>query len=172
MMKKLSIIFLIAIFLSGCSLGFEEAYITNTYDNSKVIKELKINKDLNSDNCYIEKAITIKNNEKELLCQFVKVKAFHDGMYLMVSIDTTKDLIYDISIIEHYETEDYGGYVSDKWFLDRFRDKDVNIPLESVVMINKKDNQIVAITGATITSKAVVNSVNLCMKNYNSYKRK
>lgn len=161
---------MIAIFLSGCSTSFEETYITNTYGNSKVIKEFEIDKDLKSNNCYVEKAIMIKNNGTKLLCQFVKVKAFHDGMYLMISIDIETDTIHEVSIIEHYETEDYGGYVSDKWFLDRFKDKDVMIPLESVVMINKKDNQIVAITGATITSQAVVNSVNLCMKNYNKLK--
>lgn len=52
-------------------------------------------------------------------------------------------------------------------FTDQFKDKNAEL---SVVKSGAKENEIQAVTGATITSKAVTNSVNLAMELYKNLK--
>lgn len=156
--------------LVSCSTSFEETYVKQRYDNYRIVRKYKIHNKKNSDECFIEKVMLIENDEHKLLCQFVKTDGFHQGIYLMTSIDVQNNQIYEVDIIEHFETEDYGGYVSEKWFLERFAGKLTDIPLKTVVMIDEEPNEVVAITGATITSRAVVRAVNLCMENYKEIK--
>ena len=166
-MKKIILVTLLTtVILAGCGTSFEETYIKQNYEDCKIIREYKINEDLNSEECLIEKAILIENKGQRFFCQFAKTNGFHEGIYLMTVIDIQENKLHEISIIEHFESEDYGGYVSEKWFLDRFVGKLTDIPIETVVMMDKEPNQVVAITGATITSRAVVRAVNLCMENY------
>lgn len=166
MKKKILAILLTTLLLVACSTSFEETYIKQKYEDYKIIREYKLDKSLNTDECFVEKAMLIENNGHKLFCQFARTNGFHEGIYLMTSIDVQNNQIYEVDIIEHFETEDYGGYVSEKWFLDRFAGKLTNIPLKTVVMIDKEPNEVVAITGATITSRAVVRAVNLCMENF------
>jgi electron transport complex protein RnfG len=76
---------------------------------------------------------------------------------MLVSLDT--DLrIKDVNILHHGETPGLGDQVEDrKLFLDQFRGKDIS-QLE-LVKGEPKPNKIQAITGATISSRAVTNGV-------------
>lgn len=166
MKRKILIVLLFTFLLVSCSTSFEETYIKQKYDDCKIVRKYKIDNSINSDECFIENAMLIENDEHKLLCQFVKTDGFHKGIYLMTSIDVQNNEIYEVDIIEHYETEDYGGHVSEKWFLDRFAGKLTNEPLKTVIMIDKEPNEVISITGATMTSRAVVRAVNLCMENF------
>lgn len=73
-------------------------------------------------------------------------------------------------MISHQETEDYGGYLTREWFLDRFIGKSSTYQLKMVKIIDNKPDEIVAITGASKTSKAVVDGVNLALENFNKIK--
>ena len=89
---------------------------------------------------------------------------------MMVIIDCKQDKVKKIRILDHNESHDYGAMLTEEWFLERFKGKDVNEHLNLVKLAAKEDNEIVAITGATITSKSVVKGVNQCMNNYRRIK--
>lgn len=65
------------------------------------------------------------------------------------------------------ETPGLGAKSTEPKFRDQFKDKKVDIPLEVIKSGQAKDNQVQAISGATITSKAVTSGVNTAMKLYN-----
>lgn len=64
------------------------------------------------------------------------------------------------------ETPGLGQNAGRASFTDQFKGKSKNNPL-SVVKSGAKENEVQAVTGATITSKAVTSSVNLAMELYN-----
>lgn len=70
--------------------------------------------------------------------------------------------IKKIDILYEKESEDYGEYVTKRWFLDRLL-RPYEGPLVTVRNMKDKDNEVIAITGATITSEAVVEAVNQCI---------
>ncbi len=156
--------------LVSCSTSFEETYVKQKYDDCKVVRKYKIDNSINSDGCCIENAMLIEKDGQKLLYQFVKTTGFNEDIYLMTSIDVQNNKVYEVDVIEHSETDDYGGYVSENWFLERFAGKLVDVPLKTVIIIDREPNEVVAITGATMTSKAVVRAVNLCMENFTKLK--
>ena len=76
--------------------------------------------------------------------------------------------IADVVILAHNESKDYGEHVTKQWFLDRLKLKTDEL-LNIAILSKEKENDVVAITGATITSQAVVVGVNDCIINYRRY---
>ena len=72
---------------------------------------------------------------------------------LAVGVDKASLTCTGISIISSSETSGLGAEASKDYFRDRFPGKDAN-----TVLIEKEGGEVVAITGATITSKAVTHS--------------
>lgn len=60
----------------------------------------------------------------------------------------------------------YGLLLLTLWVKELFNWRDAETKLELVKRAAGKAEDIVAITGATYTSQAVVDAVNLCLKNY------
>ena len=77
----------------------------------------------------------------------------------------TKDgVISGITILSQNETPGLGAKSTEPAFQDQFKDKDATKELSVVKGGSAEGNQIQAITGATITSTAVVDGVNLSEK--------
>lgn len=94
----------------------------------------------------------------------VKSKGFGGDMEIIVGINID-DKIESIQIGEHGETPGLGAKMKEDSFMDQYSGKDVNAP----ITVNKSsagDQEIQAITGATITSDAVTSGVNLASKYY------
>ena len=72
---------------------------------------------------------------------------------LVVGVDKESLTCTGISIISSSETSGLGAEASKDYFRDQFPGKDAN-----TVLIEKEGGEIAAITGATITSKAVTHS--------------
>lgn len=86
---------------------------------------------------------------------------------IAVGIDEQRKETIGIKILSHGETDEYGGPVTEKWFLDRFKGKNV-LRFLNLVKLDSIDSQdIVQITGATVTSKGVVNGVNAAIGAFN-----
>lgn len=161
---KLIISIMIIVLLSSCGAKIDK-------DVQAVIKENQTVKNLaeyENDNIYGVYRVT--DGENEEIIQLVKVKGYVDKIKIMVTIDCKKEIIRRIEILEHKESHDYGGLLTEEWFLERFKEKSVAAPLKLVKMSSKEEHEIVAITGATITSEAVAKGVNLCMNNYQRIK--
>jgi Na+-translocating ferredoxin:NAD+ oxidoreductase RnfG subunit len=112
----------------------------------------------------------VTDSENNKIIQLIEQNGFVDKIKMMVVIDCKEDEIEQIKILEHNESHDYGDLLTEEWFLERFKGKTATIPLRVVKMSAKEENQIVAITGATITSEAVAKGANLCMNNYQKIK--
>jgi len=110
------------------------------------------------------------NNEPYQLLQKVSVKGYKDEIIMFIQIDMQKESINKLEIIYQNETSHYGGHISEEWFLNRFEGKDTTLTLEIVKMSAKKEEEVVAVTGATISSQAVVRGVNKVLSNYREIK--
>lgn len=111
-------------------------------------------------------AVGTKGKSPRMVAQEFYVPGFNDAIKVLVLIDIPTGLTEGVRILEHHETEDYGGYVTEEWFLQRFSGKDAGTKLALVKMAARRREDIVAITGATYTSQAVVDAVNMCLINY------
>ncbi len=115
----------------------------------------------------IKKVYLIKeNSEPYQLLQKVYVKGYKDEIVMFIQIDMKRESISKLKIIYQNETSHYGGHISEEWFLSRFEGKDTNLTLKTVKMSAKKEEEVVAVTGATISSRAVVKGVNKVLSNY------
>jgi len=80
---------------------------------------------------------------------------------MMVGINADMTKFTGMSVLDQVETPGLGAKIAEKSFEDQFKNLVTKPPIEYVK--NKKpekDNQIEAITGATISSRAVVNIIN------------
>ncbi|MFI3175230.1 MAG: FMN-binding protein [Bacillota bacterium] len=101
-----------------------------------------------------------------LYTQTVRVDGYHPNIVMTVAIDTQTDTVAKIDILQHAETPDYGGHITERWFLDRFAEKSVDTPFGIVKIMPDATHDVVAITGATISSEAIAGGVNLAMEYY------
>jgi len=91
----------------------------------------------------------------------VKCSGYEEDMLLSVVIDNGS--ITKVKVLYENESEGYGEHVNSEWFLDRFKLELVD-ELKLVKRKKEHNNEIIAITGATITSRGVVNGVNECIR--------
>ena len=89
---------------------------------------------------------------------------------MLVLIDYEHESLTEVSILEHNETDNYGAYAAEDWFLARFQAKDANTDLRLVKIIAQQPEEIVAVTGATVTSQAIVDGVNAAFKVFRDFK--
>lgn len=93
-------------------------------------------------------------------------KGYGGSVEVMVGI-STNGKITGIDIGNHSETPGLGSKASDPSFKDQYLYKDAANSLLVVKGNSSNDNEISAISGATITSNAVTSGVNAAMKIYN-----
>lgn len=97
----------------------------------------------------------------------VTPKGFGGLIDMMVGI-TADGKIGGIKILSHGETPGLGANATDIGFYGQYKDKGSETKLEVIKTAPSKDNQIQAITGATITSRGVTNGVNEAIDFFNS----
>ena len=97
-----------------------------------------------------------------------KGKGFGGDIKLLIGLNPQADGLVGIDVLEDVETPGFGNYINDeeRW-KSKFRPRDGKaLPLDKPLVVIKKDPkpdnpyQIQAITGATISSKAVVSIIN------------
>ena len=74
-----------------------------------------------------------------------------------------------IKIVSHTETPGLGAKAGENAFSSQYSDKPIDKPLTVVKTAPSDDNEIQAISGATITSDAVTLGVNTCIDLYNQF---
>ena len=95
-----------------------------------------------------------------------KVKGYGGEMELMTGI-SVEGKITGIKILNHGETPGLGANATKSYFTDSFADKPVDNEI-TAVKEPKEDNEVQALTSATITTNAVVDGVNIVREVYNS----
>lgn len=106
--------------------------------------------------------------EEEVIGYTIKTapKGYGGSVEVMVGI-STDGKITGVDIGNHNETPGLGSKAGDSVFKDQYLYKDVENSLLVVKGKKDNDNEISAISGATITSNAVTSGVNVAMKIYN-----
>jgi Na+-translocating ferredoxin:NAD+ oxidoreductase RnfG subunit len=97
----------------------------------------------------------------------VKTAGYNGPMSIAVGIDGRNNQLLGIKVLEHVETPEYAKYVDETWFTGRFKEKSVSEYLRLVVLDPEKPQDIVQITGATVTSQGVINGVNAAVGAFN-----
>ncbi len=101
----------------------------------------------------------------------VSTKGFSTGLNLMIGI-TTDGVIRGVAVLSHGETPGLGANAKEKWkdddhiWVDQFAGKSGELSVTKGD--SPADDEIQAITGATITSDAITNAVNTVSDFYNS----
>lgn len=85
---------------------------------------------------------------------------------VLVAIDSESDELIGIDILDHEESLDYAEHIESDWFLERFRNIVIDKYLNLVVLDKENPEDIIQVTGATISSQAVVNAVNAAIGAY------
>lgn len=107
----------------------------------------------------------IKGNEVVGYAIKVTPKGFGGLINMMVGI-SVDGKIGGIKILSHSETPGLGANSTNINFYGQYKDKGIDSQLEVVKTGASKENEIQAITGATITSRAVTNGVNEAINFY------
>ena len=112
--------------------------------------------------CEINNVYVAKNasGETEGVCSILTTSGYDSGLQIAVGVDNDKK-VTDIQIISSNETPGLGQNASKPEFKDQFKGKDT---LLSVVKSGAKDEEINAISGATLTSNGVTRIVNSALK--------
>ena len=97
----------------------------------------------------------------------VAPKGYGGPVEIMVGL-STDGKVTGIKILSHTETPGLGANAPEPQFSDQYKDKPTKDKIEVVKTVPSKENQIQAITGATITSKAVTLGVNDAIDFYNT----
>ena len=108
-------------------------------------------------------------NKEEQLVGYTfktKVKGYGGEIELIAGV-STEGKVTGISILNHGETPGLGANATETYFTDSFKDKSVDNQL-AAVKDPKGDNEVQALTSATITTTAVVDGVNIVREIYNS----
>lgn len=96
----------------------------------------------------------------------VSTKGYGGLIEMMVGV-SNEGKVEGIKIISHSETPGLGANAPNPEFSDQYKGKPIDKAIEVVKTEPASDNEIKAITGATITSKAVTKGANEAVEFYN-----
>lgn len=101
----------------------------------------------------------------DLKAYVVSCVGYNGPIEILASMDENK--LVGIEILEHVETPDYSEGLTETYFLDRFKNLSLSKYLNLAELDKVNPEDIVQVTGATISSQAVVNGVNAAIGAYN-----
>ncbi|MDO4426251.1 MAG: FMN-binding protein [Planctomycetia bacterium] len=93
-------------------------------------------------------------------------QGFGDVISLIIGLDPQAETITGLFVLEQKETPGLGNFIVDEPFRSQFIGKSVSMPLTAKAGVPTAPHEIQALTGATISSKAVCDIVNNSIANY------
>jgi len=99
---------------------------------------------------------------------FASPVGYNGPVDVMLIIDGVSAETRTLRILAHKETEHYVRDWESDWFTGRFENKSAFVYLERVKLEAERENQIVAVTGSTVSTDAVVSGVNDCFEVFRS----
>lgn len=92
---------------------------------------------------------------------FVTETIGYKGKIMILSVlDPDKGVLMGVKVLSHEDTPEYADHIKKKWFLKRFENLPVAHYLKLVILEKEKPEEIIQVTGATVTSQGVLNGVN------------
>ena len=166
---KLGAILLLITSIAGLLLGFandltKEAILENSKLNKDDLKLIMPIAESIEDSGIeateeISEIYTAKNGTEEVGYVFkITTKGFHGPVDLVVAI-SNDDVVTGIKVMSHSETPGLGARIVEEDFRTRFNNLPITNDIEMVKTSPTKDNEVEAITGATVSSKAIGTAV-------------
>ena len=87
-------------------------------------------------------------------------QGYQGKIKMLAVINSSLEKLEGIEVLESIETPGLGAKIQEAEFKNQFKNLKVSVPIEYVKGYPEKDNQIVAITGATVSSRSVTNILN------------
>lgn len=174
-MKKMIIVLTVISLLSGFILAFVFDFFSpmikqnqkKALDDSLsyVMPDVKKIEKVNTDKMDIYKGYN-KNDKVIAYAILVTGGGYQGTIKLLVSVTPDFKKIIKINVLEEVETPGLGARIEEDWFKKQFEGLNANNPISYVKNAepDKSKNQIKAISGATISSRSVVNAINIRMK--------
>lgn len=111
----------------------------------------------------------VYRTDEEKYAFICKPVGYNGEITLAVAIDGKTNKIMGLKIVDHVETPEYVRDMESDWFTGRFGGKSIDTYLELSRLEEEQENDIIMITGATITTQGVVNGANAAMGVYREY---
>lgn len=106
-------------------------------------------------------------NEKHIGWVFPGVgQGFGDAISLIIGLDANAETITGLFVLDQKETPGLGNFIVDEPFRSQFAGKSAATPLVAKAGVPTAPHEIQALTGATISSKAVCDVVNDSIHKY------
>lgn len=141
--------------------------VLGEYDNDPVVDAFKI-AGLPEDDSLTVFPGYVEGELAGMAIQTYSNKGYTTRIWLMAGFDV-QGIIRDVVILEHKETPGLGSKMADPKFKDQFKDLD---PGEDDIRVVKDGGRIDAISGATISSRAVSEAVQLAYDSYKQHTRR
>lgn len=151
----------IAVFISACSGKETDAWKQELYQQA----ELETYQELSVEEPML--AAYVDNQGSRMLC-VSKAPGYHGDVVVMVRYED--EIVEQVRILEENETEDYGGYIREDWFLNRFQGMNIGQKIRLVKMAKESEDDVVGVTGATVSSRAVLEAVQTTLQYMYDYK--
>jgi electron transport complex protein RnfG len=120
----------------------------------------------NSQEIITEVNIAYQNNQPVGVIYMVEPSGYGGKIQLMAGFDIADKKITAIKVLSQSETPGLGAKAKEKFFTDRFKGKTAKVPLRIVKNESVGENQVQAISSATITSEAVASGVNAAQQHF------
>lgn len=163
MIMGILMVLLLTFWLTSCVADITSQEVQQCLEHGDKVKRLKKFEDESIKEVYL--AENSDHSRKQVL-QIAEGQGFNGKIKFLLAIDTDQNKISSLKILEHNESENYGCYVEEPWFLEKFENIESDLRLSLVKLSASNSAEIVAITGATVTSRGIVEGVNKCLENY------
>ena len=138
-------------------------------EEQKRIEEEKINKEIFPEGVKFEEKrkdeisyVSVYNSDGEEIGKIFKVKTLGYGGYILLKVGVNENFkIKGVKIIHHSETPGLGSKITSEKFLSQFEGKTID---EIYLKKDNPEGKIDGITGATISSRAVVDGIRKFLK--------
>lgn len=88
---------------------------------------------------------------------------------VLIVMDNSEEKIAGIRVLEQGDTPLYADSIKESWFTDKFKGLGLSEYLNRVVLDPQKPTDIVQVTGASLSSQAVINNVNSALGAWNYF---
>lgn len=133
---------------------------------SKNLSEEILTKEIHKKYPDVKKVFEAAHGNYAFICEPI---GYNGPITIAVVIDSKKEEVMGIRIVEHMETKEYVRDMESNWFTDRFIGKSISKKLKVNPLEAISDHDIITITGATVSTQGVVDGVNSTMEVYKKY---
>jgi len=143
--------------------SLKEVYPGNGEIKDESTKYLNEN---NSNNGLVEVSVIYQVDELMGVIYTVETVGYNGLIRTLVAFDKHANKVSGVKVLKQSETPGLGTNSAESWFSERFLDKAATAELQVTKLKPEQDNEIQAITSATITTTAIVDGVNIARQHF------